>query len=216
MNGSFRDRVASEIEDDGRARALLTKYHWRDDEGRYRYTGANFDRLDGSDIRNEANRFMPSDLVAVTMLSVDVPGRTSADLLAGPASVLTAQLLAEIGPDRDIWVAKEAEIDDGSPAHQLWSALEAMNGIGWVTANKLLARKRPRLLPVYDSVVKEALRPKPGQFWVSLRHALLDPTLRSSLESIRDGVPEAEHLSVLRVLDIVVWMNHLGDGQVAA
>ena len=31
------------------------------------------------------------------------------------------------------------------------------HGIGFVTAGKLMARKRPRLIPVYDDVVKCAL-----------------------------------------------------------
>jgi Family of unknown function (DUF6308) len=41
-----------------------------------------------------------------------------------------------------------------------------------VTSNKLLARKRPSLLPVDDRVVRAAVRPPPRLFSVSLRDAL--------------------------------------------
>lgn len=42
------------------------------------------------------------------------------------------------------------------------------------TANKLLARKRPRLIPVHDSVLAMALQPDEGEYWETLRAALRD------------------------------------------
>lgn len=44
-------------------------------------------------------------------------------------------------------------------------------GIGWVTVGKLLARKRPRLLPVHDQVVRCVLG-RPESFWLDLHTAL--------------------------------------------
>jgi hypothetical protein len=46
------------------------------------------------------------------------------------------------------------------------AALEDAPDIGWVTAGKLLARKRPKLVPVYDGVVKCALgNPPKNHVW---------------------------------------------------
>ena len=45
--------------------------------------------------------------------------------------------------------------------------------MGWVTAGKLLARKRPRLIPVYDRVVRCALgRPAKPWRWLNDAFAL--------------------------------------------
>lgn len=81
-------------------------------------------------------------------------------------------------------------------------------------AGKLLARKRPRLLPVYDKVVRCALgRPRPS-FWLALYAALRedDRALHRQLLALRQvaGVPEA--VSALRVCDVAVWMGHRAEG----
>jgi hypothetical protein len=87
--------------------------------------------------------------------------------------------------------------------------LNDVPGIGWVTANKLCARKRPLLLPVYDTVVKAALQPTRQSFWEPLRNEFADGELQSRLMELRDeaGVP---NLSLLRVLDVAVWMRNQG------
>ena len=91
-------------------------------------------------------------------------------------------------------------------------ALDPLPGIGWVTANKLIARKRPRLVPVYDSVVRDALQPGPDQFWARLRSCLAEhDDVRAELDRIRER--SAADLSHLRVLDIVVWMRAFGHSQ---
>jgi Family of unknown function (DUF6308) len=58
----------------------------------------------------------------------------------------------------------EALIAKDGPAWKLWQAIRDTKPrpvdcrIGAVAAGKLLARKRPHLLPVYDSRVKEILK----------------------------------------------------------
>ncbi|MFF7382730.1 DUF6308 family protein [Streptomyces griseoluteus] len=87
-----------------------------------------------------------------------------------------------------------------------------VTGIGWVTTGKLLARKRPRLLPVYDNVVKCVLG-RPRHFWLPLHTALRaeDRALHHTLLDLRKraGVPET--VSALRVCDVVLWMAHAKD-----
>lgn len=56
----------------------------------------------------------------------------------------------------------------GSPAYELWALLCRCGGQHrWVMANKLLARKRPHLLPVYDNEVA-ALLQRPKGVWACL------------------------------------------------
>lgn len=71
-------------------------------------------------------------------------------------------LLSAIPRDIDMADAEADVLAEGSPADQAWHLLCAQHGVDWVIAGKLLARKRPRLLPVYDKVVRCALgRPRP-------------------------------------------------------
>jgi hypothetical protein len=80
--------------------------------------------------------------------------------------------------------------------------------MGWVTTHKLMARKRPRLLPVYDTVVKAALQPEGDEFWLPLRTELLDPWLVNRLAAVKDVAGLDEQISLLRVLDVAVWMRN--------
>lgn len=101
-------------------------------------------------------------------------------------------------------------LSDGSPADQAWHLLRDQPDVGWVIAGKLLARKRPQLLPVYDKVVRCALgRPRPS-FWLTLHAALRadNRALHRQLLALREAAGVAETVSVLRVCDVVVWMGH--------
>ncbi|MGV9871042.1 DUF6308 family protein [Rhodococcus koreensis] len=57
-------------------------------------------------------------------------------------------LLAAIGPDRD-WSTNPDPLAPGWPAWELETALWALPGIGRTKATKLIARKRPRLFPIF-------------------------------------------------------------------
>jgi len=52
--------------------------------------------------------------------------------------------------------------------------LDDLPKVGWVNAGKLMAAKRPRLIPVFDSGVKRALKPPSGRFWVTMYDQLSD------------------------------------------
>ena len=87
----------------------------------------------------------------------------------------------------------------------LWDALLQMPGVGTATASKLLARKRPRLCPVSDKVVIGAVG-VPGWTWEELRAFLQDPAARAEIEALRP--PPAAVVSVLRILDVAIWIRH--------
>ena len=72
-------------------------------------------------------------------------------------------------------------------------------------AGKLLARKRPRLVPVTDKIIVARVGPA-GQTWRAPRHCLQDESLRRAIEALRSR--QARTASVLRLLDVALWMAH--------
>jgi hypothetical protein len=87
--------------------------------------------------------------------------------------------------------------------------LESQDGAGWVTAGKLLARKRPSLIPVYDNVVRCAFD-HPKEIWTALRDALRkdDGSFWKVLEDLIKGAGIPEEITPLRALDVALWMCH--------
>lgn len=76
-------------------------------------------------------------------------------------------------------------------------------------AGKLLARKRPHLIPVYDQVIR-CLLGRPEKVWLKQHDQLAadDGALRQELRSLRSPADVPGHVSLLRVLDVVLWMSH--------
>jgi hypothetical protein len=60
-------------------------------------------------------------------------------------------LLMELGDDRDL--VDMDEFPDKWVGWRLIADLRALPGVGPTVASKLLARKRPKLRPIYDSIV---------------------------------------------------------------
>ncbi|MBD0745030.1 hypothetical protein BG418_25640 [Streptomyces sp. CBMA152] len=179
------------------------------------FTGSRFEHLvGGGDRPAVANSVTADDLIAVQTLSVRIPVQAAIDLLEGHLGVQVSKLLSEVRFDIDMVEAETADLADGSPAHDAWRLLKSQRGIGWVTAGKLLARKRPRLLPVYDHVVRCVLG-RPKTFWLDLHAALRADNwaLHHDLMALRQAADLPETVSVLRVCDVVLWMHHRTDHQ---
>ena len=68
-------------------------------------------------------------------------------------------------------------------------------------AGKLLARKRPRLVPVTDKIIVARVGPA-GQTWRAPRHCLQDESLRRAIEAL--WARHARTASVLRLLDVAL------------
>ncbi|MGW3339321.1 DUF6308 family protein [Streptomyces sp. NPDC001009] len=194
----------------GSERAVVALRRYFGLEGGAPYTGARFEHLGGGGDRGGvADVVTAEDLVAVQMLSVTVPPKAALELLEGERGTLLSELLTRIPADADMAEVDAAELDTGSAADQAWKLLRGADDVGWVKAGKLLARKRPRLIPVYDNVVK-CLLGRPPAFWVPLHAALRadNHALHHTLLDLRKraGIPET--VSALRVCDIVLWMAH--------
>lgn len=177
------------------------------DESPGTFTGRWFDRigrLDGA--VQDADRFTSDDIVAVSTLSVQIPPEAAVWLINDEGQKLSS-LLSKVPVD-PIWKVEANELDDSSAAAQLWSELDARPGIGWVTANKLIAHKRPETIPVYDRVIKRALQPPSGKWWLALQNAF-DEDLVELLGALRADAGLPESISLLRILDVAIWMpNH--------
>lgn len=179
------------------------------------FTGRRFEHLaGGGDHPDNANSITPADLIALQTLSVQIRARTALDLLEGQLGEEVADHLRDIPTDVDLAHADPVHIEACSPAHQAWDLLQGPRGygIGWVIAGKLLARKRPRLLPVYDRVVRCALG-YPDSLWCDLRQALKanDRELQGRLLELRTVAGLPMTISPLRVCDVAVWMQHRTD-----
>ena len=72
-------------------------------------------------------------------------------------------------------------------------------------ASKLLARKRPALIPIVDSVVSEVLCLPDGRAWTTLRAVLQDTDLRAVIDGLRPG--PMHRMTTIRLLDVAARMR---------
>ncbi|MBB3086666.1 DUF6308 family protein [Geodermatophilus sabuli] len=199
---TYRLPQALQTPDDTQALEYLRTYYGRN--GGRAYTGSYFDDWGGE---QDPDRFTAEDVVAVTFLSVVVPPMAAHRLLVEEAELFTG-LLKELGPDRDL-VDEDQTIDPDWPGRRLNRALQdRLVGVGPTIASKLCARKRPRMIPIYDSVVRDVTDARLAQ-WEPLRNELRagDGALHERLLRLRDEVGLDERISAIRVYDVITWME---------
>jgi hypothetical protein len=155
----------------------------------------------------DPNRFEASDVLAADTLLVrhEVPPEATAKLLLTDGERFNS-LLRELPWATDIWEVRRSELSDISTASDLHQLLrDELPGVDWVTAGKLLAAKRPRLIPVLDKEVREFLTPPQGQFWVTMYDVLSDESRRTAISEVcRAAAPP--FVSLLRRMDVALWM----------
>ncbi|MBO1755282.1 DUF6308 family protein [Allobranchiibius sp. CTAmp26] len=195
--------------------AVLKEYFThRGASGNLLYSGGAFDGWDPSGTRTASeNIFTADDIVAVSLLSVDVPGQAAISILETRRNEF-ATLLGAVGPDRDL--VDEPSIEEGVfPGWPLWRALMDLPGMGPTTVSKILARKRPRLIPVYDSVIRTHVFNNSGMQWVPLWNALRadDGAQQQQLVQLRASAGLPEYISPLRIFDVLAWMDGTGRTQ---
>ena len=182
-----------------RAVTAVRNYHEVDPAGSPRYTGSMFTAWAGGGDRPEvANVVTADDLVAVGFLSMKVHWRTSWEVLQGRANQISG-LLTQIPTDMALADARD---DVMRAANDLHALVRQIPYAGPTFTSNLLARKRPRLLPVYDSVVASVVGDK---LWEPMRSWLRDGHHVNALDEIGREADQLD-LSPLRVFDIVIWM----------
>lgn len=200
----------------GEAAALVTGYYTKKRKRGGLQTGARYESwTGGGDNPDLANTVTAEDLIAVTFLSVQVPApaaigilETCKDEISGLLELIpTGQDLADVTAERF-----DSLLGPGSAAWQLWSVLCRTHddrwGIGSTTASKMMARKRPRLIPIYDSVVGPLMGLKDSDDQWTTWHAVLRGSawLPARLSEIQMGSGVAADATALHIVDVVLWM----------
>lgn len=199
------------------AARLLAAYYRRTADGLPAYTGSYFNSwAGGGDSAAGANVITADDLVAVSFLAVDIPGEAAMGILDTHKEQISG-FLAKIPADRDLAEIPSGEFADtfgpASPATQPWHVLRGRDtgrwGVGETKTSKIMARKRPRLVPIYDSVVGPLMGLNGNSIgqWSTWHNAFVEnPGLPRRLATIRQISGVEDPISDLRVMDIVLWM----------
>lgn len=195
--------------DTARAVELLRMYYETRDDGTPRYTGSRFEAI--AALNPDPHAIGPADLVALATLGVAVGGEAVIRLLSPRNAADITELLEKIPLDRDIIDAPPEALKQGSAAGALWQLLRFdRDGVGRTKASKLLAAKRPRLLPIWDSRIEEATGLDTIDYWCKFQTVLTadNNSIWNWLCGLRSQVPEMPTaVSTLRLLDVILWMS---------
>lgn len=175
-------------------------------------TAGHFDLISRS---SDPARITADDIVAVSMLGVPIPPEASAWILSAEGQWLTTEILADVPHDDRLWDCDARSILRAADLFRLLRATtsqippsEETPALGQASATRLLAAKRPMLVPVDDREIRDCLRYSKDSLWFRRWKATLDEDLltaaRTARERAADERPVAAGLSELRVIDIVV------------
>jgi hypothetical protein len=171
------------------------------------YTGSKFEVLANL---HRADEVTANDIVAVSTLSVTIPAGVAVWLLSEEGRLTISSILVNVPANVDLWDRPDLLKPDGD-LWRLWHVLAEANwptpttgnGMGTTKTSKLLAVKRPRLVPVFDSVVRDAL-PKVDSHWAAFAAVVADRKRREVILDVTSSAPP--RVSLLRRLDVVLWM----------
>lgn len=106
-----------------------------------------------------------------------------------------------------LWKLESADDPVYKAANEAWKAIRELYGFNYVVASKLLARKRPHLIPILDRWVEQFYDHDTKEYWLPLAEALRAPRLIEAVKALRPSHLSDEDLSVIRTLDIAIWMT---------
>jgi hypothetical protein len=169
------------------------------------FAAATFDTLGN----NPANALTRDDLLALTCLDEHAPPAALRWFDSKDGRAKMTELLTAI--DEDTELGEDSDAAALAAADAAWQFLVHgdLAGIGPVIAGKLLARKRPALIPIVDRVVKSVVHDETGHYWSVFRDFMTDHQRRERLAELHSLVDDAD-VSDLRVLDAAVWMRGSG------
>ena len=199
------------------------------------FDGRNYDAMFAASNAISPDAFTATDLEAVTKLKVYPSAEFRQWLLSPTGQAETCALLARIPDNVDLSAVPSSGFaallgsNRTSPVSELWNLLvEQLKAhrpgrAVQVIASKLIAGKRPKLVPITDSYVRAELGIKSWQTVWTCSHAIaITPGIGSLVASLRnrvaaelgssggplpDGVNPAG-LSDLRIFDLAVWCFH--------
>ncbi len=203
-SAAFRRHPQRYIRDTDAAAAALVRHLDR--------TSGQFDMIS---MNSDPARIEAADIVAVSMLSFPVSPVAAAWLLSSEGQWLTTEILADIPVNDQLWNCDIRSILRAADLFQLLRAessqfpqVTGSAAMGQATATRLLAAKRPRLVPIDDREVRDALRYPKDSLWFRRWQETLDDELLVAARAVRAVAakerPVAAELSELRVIDAVV------------
>jgi hypothetical protein len=148
------------------------------------------------------NEFTDSDFLAVGFLDTPIKALSYRQLEERQTEL--TELLSKVSTKVPLWEMSGALYERANSLH---GALRDIDGLGPTRVSKLMARKRPRLIPILDSRVREFFAGQTENFWVPLSIALEDEALREEINALQSDGESLLKLSTLRLLDIAIWMT---------
>ncbi len=176
------------------------------------------------DVVGDPDALQPVDFFAPALLQAPVSGESVRRMYLQDGAyfdlrVAMEALLADEAAATARFEDQDLAAGDGSPWSLVHAALVTSDrtpGIKASKVTKILHRKRPSLVPIFDSRVAAfyGCTPRsPSLFWPVLQADLIEhgPWLRGLVLGIHTPAPGSRELSVLRALDIIVW-EHVTSG----
>jgi hypothetical protein len=149
--------------------------------------------------------------------SVDIPPNKSIWILNDGAEQITDLLSAITPAGLAIW-DPSADLGPTGAAWRLWFLLKDRTssrpkeggGLATTKLSKLLAAKRPDLVPIHDSLIHKALFDGNRisnylEPWIDLHRSSGGERLRQRAFAVRDEAPVLPQIGPLRIIDIVIW-----------
>ena len=204
-NMTFAPRVIEYVlDDDNRSAISANLDRYFRGTGRAAFSGRRFDDLAAE---SDPYCFTATDIAAVCTLSVPLTGQAVAQLLFDRAEVLSELLAACPNPELELWALDPTALDKDGPLAACYAAVRSLHKVGPVRASKLMAAKRPRLVPVRDSVVEAFIGASPRSYWWRpMQQIVSNEAVRRRLEELSPD-DLSDHVSILRRLDVVLWME---------
>lgn len=204
------------------AATLLRRYYHERDKKGLLSTGSYFDEWAGRGDTANRDVITDSDAVAVSMLSVTVPAKAMVGLAEPETAARITELLRQVPTDvplSNLSTENAADLLTGEgPAAKLWKALRKTKsdrwGIGATTASKIMARKRPHLIPIWDEVIGQVIGARNSDDqWMSWHRLLTDGSgLPERLAEIHRLSEVELPLSELRIMDVILWRHGKDQG----
>lgn len=180
------------------------------------YAGATFAGL----APNSSGAITATDLLAVTTLSVEIPVLAIRRVLEANDIQDKLRVALESLPGRSLEETNEQDFPSMEKFYDLIKSLlvkaDTKRSNPWVTASKIVARKRPDLFPVRDSVVCKFLGISRlgdrAKDWLVFRELMRDEEIRTALsaavykaDTAKDERKVCFDSEPMRQLDVALW-----------
>lgn len=156
---------------------------------------------------------MPSDSDQITDEDRQIANKIAARMSAETWAPIVGESIAEIG-DWDLLNMTDFEWQSRKEAiHEVLNTLSGHLGIGVARLTKALHRKRPKLIPICDSVVLEALGVEPGNKADRViscmgRFRIVGRKQLSRLRDLRELSKQLHsEMTELRILELLYWVQ---------